>query len=303
MQDIWGQKSINNNGIVAVKLQYVPNNTTIEARQGATHTNIVSVSGTDFTDLDDPHINDSGLVSFWGSQNGSVQGIYAGDGSAPPVTIADTSDLPGFAPYTSIGNNGYVAFAASTGGGQEDKTLYKGNGTTRTLIAAPNGQFTGVGGHHGETAINNNGMVGFMGWGEEGFLPWQGVYLGDGVTSPTQVVLAKMDGSTPYLAFVTPPAVNDNQDVAFTATLLSGVSTGLYTGPDPVADKVLEAGDTLDGKEISIITASRHCLNNRGQIVFWVLFTDDSMAIYRADPPGLRRGCPWCPPIYMLLLE
>jgi hypothetical protein len=62
--------------------------------------------------------------------------------------------------------------------------------------------------------------------------------------------------------------------------------TGLYTGTDPENHKVLEPGDMLDGKEVDTVSAGRHCINNYGQIAFWVQFTDDSWAIYRADPEG-----------------
>jgi hypothetical protein len=82
-----------------------------------------------------------------------------------------------------------------------------------------------------------------------------------------------------------PPAMNDAGNIAFTAiTAGPSPAIGLYSGADPQADKVLETGDMLDGIEVEMIALGRHGINNHGQIVFHVLFTDASQAIYRADP-------------------
>ena len=303
VQDIWGFKSINNSGAVAVKMQYFNNNTTILVNSGGSITHIVQADTSDFTDMEDPQINDNGLVSFYGEKTGGVKGIYVGDGVSSPSKIKDTNDgaeFPGFGRFSSIGNNGYVGFSSSAGAGADNKVIYKGNGTTTTKIAEPDATFTGVGSADGACAINNLGVVCFMGWGIELFLPWTGVYLGSG-GAVTEIVKAKTDLSTPFFSLLSPPAVNDSEQVAFTALLPDvGGTQGIYTGPDPVADKVLETGVILDEREVFGITFSRHGLNNRGQLVFTVGFTDGNFAIYRADPPGI--GCPHCPPMYELLM-
>lgn len=303
VQDIWGYKSINYGGDVAVMMQYFNNNTTILVNKGGSITHIVQVGSTAFTDFEDPQINDNGLVAFYGEKTGGVNGIYAGDGSSAPSKIKDTTDgasFPGFARYASIGNNGYLGFASSSAAGADNKVIYKGNGTTTTKIAEPDSTFIGVGTADGACAINNLGVVCFMGWGSDTMVSWNGVFTGSGA-APTEIVKAKTDDSTPFSMILSPPAVNDSQQVAFTAMQSDVDSTqGLYTGPNPVTDKVLEEGDILDEKVVSGVTFSRHGLNNRGQMAISVIFTDNSKAIYRADPPGI--GCPHCPPMYLLLL-
>lgn len=73
---------------------------------------------------------------------------------------------------------------------------------------------------------------------------------------------------------------------------LDAGGSGIFTGPDPVADKVIQTGDTLDG---SIITRLRFCddgLNNSGQLAFQATFDDPTVpdgirvAVYRATPGG-----------------
>jgi hypothetical protein len=284
VQDIWGYKSINSNGVVAVQLQYLNNNTTIEVRDGATHTVIVSVSGTNLTDLADPQINDHGVVSFWGEELevgvGTFQGIYTGNGIGPINTVVDHTagaDFFRFAEYTSINNAGEVAYAAKADGGEY--ALYKNTGAVRTLVAAPNGSFESVG---DAGFLNNNGDVVFNGGGMEGVWNWSGVYSGSGGTI-TEHIYAKGDDSVAYTFVVLYPNRNDNGDIAFLAQR-TGTGNGLYAGPDPVADKVLEVGDTLDGKTVVALSTGRHFLNNQGQMVFHVTLSDGSFAIYRADP-------------------
>jgi hypothetical protein len=290
MQDIWGYKSINSSGAVAVQLQYLQNNTTIEVRQGDTRTEVFSRDRHDgvneISQVADPQLNDNGLVSFWKetwSPAGSRYGIYAGNGGALTTIVDDTEgpEFYRFSQATSINNSGDVAYAAKADGGEY--TLYKSDGVTRTLIAAPNGQFQEVGGSDGICAINNSGDVVFFGTGMDGSWGWTGMFAGNGGLVE-EIVLAKMDDSTPFM-FVTHVARNDSGEIAFTGLhsgLLSG--NGLYTGNDPVTGKVLESGDVLDGKEVASVSIGRHCINNSGQIVFFAGFTDGSQAIYRADP-------------------
>lgn len=307
VQDIWGFKSINNSGAVAVQLQYLANNTTIEVRKGATHTSIVSVNGTAFTQLSDPQINDNGLVAFWGKKTSS-EGIYTGNGSTAPVAICDTSagaDFYGFGKYASIGNDGNVAFAAKPNGGEYK--LYKSNGTTRTLIVQTGSTYLNVGGADGECAINNDGRVLYLANEMSGTDVLMSICSSTGDSTTRHIEVNLYSGTSPFNTLGWPPAFNDSLDLAFMAThdgFSSG--TGLYTGPDPVNHKVIEPGDTLDGKVVHTIATGRHCINAHGQIVFFVGFTNGSQGIYRADPSGKGEGsqgrCPWCPPLYFLIL-
>jgi hypothetical protein len=291
MQDIWGYKSINNDGVVAVQLQYLENNTSIEARTPETRTTIISVEQSELTHLADPQINDAGSVAFWGQQwvvnEGVYQGVYRADPDGGVVSILDHTagaDFAVFAMKTTLNDAGEVAFAAKAEGGEY--SLYKGSGADVTVIAGPGGQFAEVGGAQAECTINSSGRVAFLGAGDAPEF-WTGVFSGDGETPLTEHVLASFDGARPFQFIRGPaaPALNDSGQIAFLANhegLPAG--NGLYAGPDPVDHKVIEAGDLLDGREVAVVSVGRHCLNAHGQIALLVTFADGSQAIYRADP-------------------
>jgi len=61
---------------------------------------------------------------------------------------------------------------------------------------------------------------------------------------------------------------------------------GIFTGGDPVADRVIAVGDALDGSTVSGFDplSFASSLNNAGQIAFLVRLADGRTAVYRADP-------------------
>jgi hypothetical protein len=80
-------------------------------------------------------------------------------------------------------------------------------------------------------------------------------------TSRGGPVTTVADSTGPYSSF-REPSLNDLGDVVFTADLdefgPNGVQIqGVFTGPDPVADKVLQAGDLYEGLQVSsVVTCS-----------------------------------------------
>ena len=78
-------------------------------------------------------------------------------------------------------------------------------------------------------------------------------------------------------------AINNNNNVAFTATLNSG-EKGIFTGADPVADKVIATGDSLAGSTVTNLNFLRSGLNNNNQIAFSVQLADGTQGIFRAEP-------------------
>jgi hypothetical protein len=60
-----------------------------------------------------------------------------------------------------------------------------------------------------------------------------------------------------------------------------------FTGPDPIADRVIATGQVLDGDVVVGVEVWRW-LNDRGQVAFVAHFLTWS-ALYRADPS--QRGC------------
>jgi hypothetical protein len=75
------------------------------------------------------------------------------------------------------------------------------------------------------------------------------------------------------------PSLNDFGNVAFTADVqpdpdVFSTIQGVFTGPDPVADKVLQVGDIYEGVTVTSVVTCAEALNNLGQIVMTVSSED-----------------------------
>jgi hypothetical protein len=93
-------------------------------------------------------------------------------------------------------------------------------------------------------------------------------------TSRGGPVTTVADSTGPYASFGR-PSLNDLGKVVFTADLdqfgPNGFPIqGVFTGANPVADKVLEAGDRYEGVPVTSVFTCSEALNNLGQIVMTV---------------------------------
>jgi len=79
--------------------------------------------------------------------------------------------------------------------------------------------------------------------------------------------------------------LTDSGTPVFTASLDTGGS-GVFAGPDPVADKVIATGDTLNGATVR--SASVVDVNASGQLLVWVSFEDGRTALYRTQHGGIH---------------
>jgi hypothetical protein len=75
------------------------------------------------------------------------------------------------------------------------------------------------------------------------------------------------------------PTLSDLDGIAFTADVQPDPDVfitfqGVFTGPDPVTDKVLQAGDRYKGALVTSVVTCAEALNNLGQIVMTV-FSED----------------------------
>jgi hypothetical protein len=60
---------------------------------------------------------------------------------------------------------------------------------------------------------------------------------------------------------------------------------GIFTGPNPVVDKVIAKGDALDGSTVRFVALTHsQALNEFGQIAFVAGLADGREGVYRADP-------------------
>jgi hypothetical protein len=275
-----------------------------------------------------PSINNAGEVAFAATVTGGNEQIYRGSGG-PLVTIAETTGSPKFFAFnTSLNNVGSVAFQAELDNFEEG--LFHGNGGPVTTVFTTSTSPFNV--SFGSPSINDAGQIAFQAGrdvGDGGIFRFdpatntfativtdtgtfstpddrpsmnaagrvafqslinggtgEGIFLGDG--GPV-VTIADSSGAFQFFAR---PSLNDAGQVAFSATLDDN-REGLFDGPDPVADRILVAGQTFDGGVIEGILVDREGLNNSGQITFFVGFDGGTRAaIYVATPvPEPTAAC------------
>ena len=138
------------------------------------------------------------------------------------------------------------------------------DGTFRRIVDSNNGAFAVF-----DPSLNLLGRVAFTGFTFVGDPQLQGVF-----TSRGGAVTTVADNTGRYSSFGE-PSLNDLNDIAFTATLDEFMPNGfqiqgVYTGSNPVRDKVLQSGDTYQGVPVSSVFTCSEGLNNLGQIVMTV---------------------------------
>ena len=80
------------------------------------------------------------------------------------------------------------------------------------------------------------------------------------------------------------PSLDDGGEVAFVADL-DFVTRGVFTGPDPVDDRVIATGEQLDGSTVAGLQFCREGSNDSGQLTLAAQLDDGARtAIFRATP-------------------
>jgi hypothetical protein len=246
--------------------------------------------------------NGSFLIWFVAADNtGAVAVISEGPGGVPssvlrydtplasPVVIdSDAQELYG--PVRAINAGLEVAFAKEDPVTFQRTRVLKGSGGQLTIIGQAgnilNGMTLEMVGQY--VAIRDDGFVAFQG---QNLQQGTGIYLGNG--SQTFVVV-DTQGASPFQG-VDNPALSHTGRIAFwgllkAASCPGGVNAcdGIYTGPDPVADKVIQTGDVIDGLTVvQVDNATPPSINDAGQIAIGLWLTDgvnNHYAVYRADP-------------------
>lgn len=81
---------------------------------------------------------------------------------------------------------------------------------------------------------------------------------------------------------VTDVALNDSGEVAFRVE--GSLADGVYTGSDPVSDKVLAIGDPLCGSTVTGVDFQRYGLDPLGRLALFAALADGRRLIVRAEP-------------------
>jgi hypothetical protein len=207
-------------------------------------------------------LNNLGEVVFTAELDeafGFDEGTFVTDGSkTQTVYLASTSQFLGTDSRRSINDAGQIAFAEDlddfTSGifrfdpGSGFVTIVDENSSVVDFATDPQ--------------LNNGGVVVFHAFLDAG---GEAIMTGSGGVLTT---VADTSGPFGSFAFFGGPSINDLGEVAFGASLDGAFETGIYTGADPVVDRVIAPGDTLDGAVVTNTVLCSEGLNDAGQIVF-----------------------------------
>ena len=226
---------------------------------------------------------DHGL--FVGSRTGTFNRRFLADTPTP-----DGFNFNNLSSRVSLNELGQIAFES----GLNDSSiggifLSNPDGTFKTIVDTTSGMAVG------DPSLNILGRVAFTGdrFDENSN---QIFSINTSRGGPVTTVAESSPGG---YAFFREPSLNDLGRVAFTADVQPDPEVfitfqGVFTGPDPVADKVLQAGDLYQGVPVTSVVTCAEALNNRGQIVMTVhsenpdTFEVRSFVV-RATPRGVRE--------------
>lgn len=201
-------------------------------------------------------MNNAGQIAYsTGDPAEDIRSIYVVAAGAPPAGLG-----LGYGP--DINDSGTVVFL------QNDQLMLARGGSVSTVVpsGSPYGRIWAA-------DINNGGEIAFAG-------PESGAFkrAADGTISPVAAV------GTAYER-VDSIAMNNHGKVAFTATARGGTS-GVYTGPDPYADKVLAQGDPLFESTVYYAQIQPGQINDQGRMVLTVRLDNGWQGIVLAAPCG-----------------
>ena len=276
--------NINNNGTVAIiETRYTGSRqitSQLLVAKGGSLTTLASGSTDGFSDsaILDFALNQQDEVAYLSLSRSRVGpttfGLVKTRANQPNVGIvsAGTYYVPSYAQvdalnsinFFDINNLGEVIFAATTQQSPKTTAIFSGNGGERTRIVETDA-----------SALNVNDKGNILLFNRDA------IRLFDRSTSTLRTIV---DTSSGVFQSFGNSAINNNDNVAFTATL-NGGERGIFTGADPVADKVIATGDSMFGSTVTDLNfLGRNGLNNNGQIAFSVRLANGERAIYRAEP-------------------
>jgi len=279
-------------------------------------TEIANSSG-DFNFFGSHSISDGGALVFQATSDSGASGIYLkGTGSVTP--LIDSAGPYGLFGGPAINAAGSVAVNATLDAGGEELVLVNPGGTLST-VADTTGAFFSFYPEVDVTNINNPGAIMFNAVRDDGR---NGVYLHNGATVvpvvesgvefdsvgagdvnddgviPVNTVLAGGGERALWLwndGVLTPiadstgefdhfgsPAINSKGGLAFTAFLDTG-GYGVFTGGDPIGDRVLVPGQSLFGSTV-LDAYTWHGLDDFGRIAIQYTLASGREGIILATP-------------------
>jgi hypothetical protein len=207
---------------------------------------------------------DHGL--FVGTKNGTYDQRFLADTPTP-----DGFNFNNLSSRVSMNEAGQIAFESGLNNSSLGGIfLSNPDGTFRT-IADNSGALSSV----SDPSLNLFGRVAFLGDRfDEDFNQIFSVN-----TSRGGAVTTVAESSAGGFAFFSEPSLNDLNQVMFTADVQRDPNVfvtvqGVFDGPDPAANKVLQAGDRVRGVRVTSVRTCAESLNNVGQIAMIVQSED-----------------------------
>ena len=211
-----------------------------------------------------PSLSTNGSVLFQASAPCVAVGdsIYIGPLGATVYNCQDDTLVTGTAYAVSMNDSLVATF---TGRATADGRIgvYRGSS-----VLVPDGALLGP----GAAIINNSGTVAFVGAVNGEFA----IHTTSDGTAFTRIsaIDSRLDSEFSF---------NDAGGIAYKGIDLDGFGA-IFVGRDLELDRVIGAGDVLDGSTVSSVTLWPEALNNTGQIAFYAFFTDGRQGVYRAEP-------------------
>ena len=232
-----------------------------------------------YSDWCNPSASASEVLAFRGRDGEGTIGIYrSASGAAPELVIDDSGELQSFSD-PDVNDAGEVVFYAYDALGREG--IYVTSGGAPAVVARTDFGYWSI---SQEAAIAGGPVVAFLAEDAE----WShAVFIWDGALAEIA------DDLGPYSGFYA-VSVNDSRDVAFRAETDEWI-TGIFTGPDPVADRVIAGGDSLFGSVVTSLECGRHALNDAGQVAFVYQLESGESGIALASPgttTSVKGGAP-----------
>jgi hypothetical protein len=240
----------------------------------------------------DTSVNDSGEVAFKAELDPEFdfdEGLFSGSGKKITTHYRASADISldgqparfgGNDSRPSINDDGDIAFDESVQPNFDPGIFVGQEGVFRT-IAAP---ATDGSRSFQEPVLNDGGTAAF----ETSFFDENGQFVTAIVTGDGGPLTTVADTNGPFGFFgFRPPSINNGGEVAFTAILDDFQTTGIFTGPDATADRVIATGDQLDGATVSNLTFCEEGLNDAGELTFIATLDEvesSRTAVFRATP-------------------
>ena len=219
-----------------------------------------------------PAINAAGAVAFRASLVGGGEGIFVGSGG-PATTIATSSGpFANFGSLPDLNAAGRAVFEATLDAG--GRGIFTGSGGPTATIADSSGPYNLLLG----PAINDAGEVAFATVFDDSFNHY-GVVKGSGGATSTVA-----DLRLPTFTNLRPPVSMNSDGMIVLRADQSGAQGGIFTGDDPVADRVIAFGDPLFGATVRSLGFTYRSISDDGDISFYYELSTGELGVAIARP-------------------